>query len=337
MPKKGKGGKGKGKTVSQLDEVTAKSAKDRLEQQLSIKNTQYQNLQKEYQRTQDLIHTLEHKLRKETGSLKQTLQLRNEEHTSIVEELEFEVISQREKIKLYESQVHAAEIVVAENETLRRRVTNLNEILQAQSAEHAQLVHSLNSDKFNIRLQLEQAFRKALAEAKDKSQEDALEAMTDESKKAIQLNRKLTSELQAQSRGIRKMCEHFDMRDEELKAAKLQSRLNKSQIDSMTGELTRLARVIQKQTREMAAKDVTVKSAVKDLEESEARAEKLKEEVRAHKNTISEKDTYIKTMQSRIYFLSEKLTKLEGRRSTKMQSRIRTARQASSFSLFVGC
>ena len=46
--------------------------------------------------------------------------------------------------------------------------------------------------------------------------------MSDESKKAIQLNRELSAELQTQSKGIRKMCEHFDVRDAELKTVKLQ-------------------------------------------------------------------------------------------------------------------
>ena len=54
--------------------------------------------------------------------------------------------------------VHALllKVVVTENETLRRRVTKLNAILQSQGADHASAVHNMNSDRFNIRLQLEQ-------------------------------------------------------------------------------------------------------------------------------------------------------------------------------------
>ena len=215
--------------------------------QLDVKSQQLMNMQEEYQRSQDLIQSLERRLRKETGALKEELQIKGSENVSTIEQLAFTVKTQQETIKLYESQLHAAEVVVNENEVLRNRVSTLNRILQSQSAEHASIIHSMNSDRFNIRLQLEQAFRKALVEAKEKSQQDALEAMTEESKKAIQLNRELTSELEAQSRGIRKMVEHFDMRDSELKAVKLESRLNKSQIAATTAALTRLTKEIQKQ------------------------------------------------------------------------------------------
>eukprot|EP00750_Incisomonas_marina_P001487 INCI11281.1.p1 GENE.INCI11281.1~~INCI11281.1.p1 ORF type:complete len:438 (+),score=112.54 INCI11281.1:406-1719(+) len=318
-----KKGKGKGKAgaagSAKSDEVkTLKAARDRLDQQLDIKSTQLMTLQEEYQRSQDLIHNLERRLRKETDSLKQELQLKIDEHAAFAEELQFELVAQQEKIKLYESQVHAAGVVVSENETLRKRVTKLNSILQSQSADHAASVHHMNSDRFNIRLQLEQAFRKALAEAKEKAQEDALEAMSEQSKKAIQLNRELTTELQTQSKGIRKMCEHFDIRDSELKSVKLQSRLNESQIKATTAELTRLARHIQQQKREMTEKDAAVQEAQAAREAAEAEAEKLRDEVEAHKRAVEEKDTYIKTMQSRIYFLSNKLNKLTSRRTRKV-------------------
>ena len=138
-----------------------------------------------------------------------------------------------------------------------------------------------------------QAFRKALAEAKEKSQEDALEAMSEQSKKAIQLNRELSAELQTQSRGIRKMCEHFDIRDTELKAVKLQSRLNQSQIKATTAELTRLARHIQQQKREMEEKDAAVQAAEDARVAAEAKADQLQEQVDKHKATIAEKDTCV--------------------------------------------
>jgi hypothetical protein len=252
MPKKKKAKGGVAGVQAKFDELREmKASRDRLAGQLDIKSTQFMNLQQEYQRAQDLIHNLERRLRKETDSLKQELQLKIDEHSSSGGELHFEVVTQREKLKLYESQLAAAESVVMENDMLRKRVAGLNEILAAQSMEHASTVHSMNSDRFNIRLQLEQAFRKALIEAKEKSQEDALQAMSDESKRAIQLNRELKDELQSQARGIRKMCEHFDLRDEQLKAATLQNRLQESQINSMTTELTRLARTIQQQKIEM--------------------------------------------------------------------------------------
>ena len=81
MPKKGKKKKGKaakaGVTPAKLDEAKAmKLAKEKLEMQLDVKSTQLMNLQEEYQRSQDLIHTLERRLRKDTGSLKEELQPR---------------------------------------------------------------------------------------------------------------------------------------------------------------------------------------------------------------------------------------------------------------------
>jgi len=326
MPKKAKA-KGGAASHPKSDEVkNLKAARDRLEQQLDIKSTQMLNLQEEYQRSQDLVNNMERRLRKETDSLRQELHLKVEENASIVEELQFELQTQREKMKLYQSQLHAAEVVVTENELLRKRVSNLNAILQARSSEHAATIHNMNSDRFNIRLQLEQAFRKALEEAKEKSQEDALEAMSEQSKKAIQLNRELTSELQTQSRGIRKMCEHYDLTDAQLKAVKLQSSLNESQIKATTAELTRLARRIQQQKMTIEEKDKALLAAEEARATAEAQAAKLKTEVETNRATLVEKEKYIQTMQSRIYYLSNKLSKLTSRRSAAGR-RQKTSRQ----------
>ena len=75
MPKKGKAkAKAKGGAAggAKSDEVKAlKTARARLNQQLDIKSTQMMALQEEYQRSQDLIHNLERRLRRETDSLKQ--------------------------------------------------------------------------------------------------------------------------------------------------------------------------------------------------------------------------------------------------------------------------
>lgn len=159
MPKKKKKKKkGKGADAqAKFDELKEmKTSRERLAGQLDIKSTQFMNLQHEYQRAQDLIQSLERRLRRETDSLKQELILKIEEHTTIQQHYQFESSSQNEKIKLFEAQLAASGVVVEENEMLRKRVTNLNGILSAQSTDHATTIHSMNSDRFNIRLQLEQ-------------------------------------------------------------------------------------------------------------------------------------------------------------------------------------
>ncbi len=108
MPKKAKA-KGGNATTEEIKAL--KLARDRTLQQLDIKSTQFMSLQEEYQRSQDLINNLERRLRRETDSLKQELQLKIDENTSLVEELQFEVLTQQEKLKLCVCCLHRASVV----------------------------------------------------------------------------------------------------------------------------------------------------------------------------------------------------------------------------------
>jgi hypothetical protein len=67
----------------------------------------------------------------------------------------------------------------------------------------------------------------------------------------------------------------------------------------------------------------------KNAEAADARAEKLRAEVEAKDATIAEKDTYIKTMQARIHFLSQKLTKVMSRHASgsALDNKLRSTRQ----------
>jgi hypothetical protein len=103
-----------------------------------------------------------------------------------------------------------------ENVSLRRRVTSLLGQVEKEGMDHAHETHTMKKEMFNLRMQLEQTFRKTLQELDGQYQKKAFDAMSEESKNALMANARLKEELALQSVGVENLLQRYKRQDTDL-------------------------------------------------------------------------------------------------------------------------
>jgi hypothetical protein len=118
------------------------------------------------------------------------------------------------KVRTLEQHLEAFHVMEDENVSLRDRVSGLLDQLETEGLEHAKDTHILKKEMFNLRMQLEQTFRKSLQELDGQYQKKAFDQMTEESKNALLANAKLKEELALQSVGVENLLQRYKKQEE---------------------------------------------------------------------------------------------------------------------------
>ena len=119
------------------------------------------------------------------------------------------------KVRTLEQHLEAFHVMEEENVSLRDRVSGLLDQLETEGLQHANDTHILKKEMFNLRMQLEQTFRKSLQELDGQYQKKAFDQMTEESKNALLANAKLKEELALQSVGVENLLQRYKKQEEE--------------------------------------------------------------------------------------------------------------------------
>jgi len=138
--------------------------------------------------------------------------------------------------------VEAFQVLEQENKNLRERVEELLNQLGSEDKGHAEETHRMKKEMFNLRMQLEQTFRKTLQELDAQSQRKAFDAMDDESKSALMANAKLKEELSLQSVGVENLLQRYQQIDDGFKKMKVDKSILEKNNDIQLQEIAGLKR-----------------------------------------------------------------------------------------------
>jgi len=125
-----------------------------------------------------------------------------------IEIMQHKLVTTTQHLEAYDEMEH-------ENAVLRARAGACLEQLQEEGLSHAAAEHKMKKEMFNLRMQLEQTFRKTLQEKDAQYRERAFEAMSEESRMALVANAKLQEELSLQSVGVEHFMQRFKTTTEE--------------------------------------------------------------------------------------------------------------------------
>jgi chromosome segregation ATPase len=167
------------------------------------------------------IHSMEMALTTEKEQHKAEVAILNDEMTTQQEDAEHTIMIMKNRTQELERSVEAFQVLEQENKNLRERVEELLGQLSGEDRGHAEETHRMKKEMFNLRMQLEQTFRKTLQELDAQSQKKAFDAMDDESKSALMANAKLKEELSLQSVGVENLLQRYQQIDDGFKTMKV--------------------------------------------------------------------------------------------------------------------
>jgi hypothetical protein len=177
-----------------------------------------------------------------------------------IEIMQHKLVTTTQHLEAYDEMEH-------ENAVLRARAGACLEQLQEEGLSHAAAEHKMKKEMFNLRMQLEQTFRKTLQEKDAQYRERAFEAMSEESRMALVANAKLQEELSLQSVGVEHFMQRFKTTTEEHRKLQQQhallSEASKLQLNT--------ASKLKRQKLEQEALVADLQSSMRKMERSLAR------------------------------------------------------------------
>lgn len=165
-----------------------------------------ENLQKQMKRFQQVTH-------EDVSTL-------NDEYITMKESTAITIQQLTEKNIELQSQVEGYKVLDDEVRRMRHRVDALMQALEEEGKEHTDEVNKLKQDTFTQRYNLEQAFRKRIAELQEEFKREAFDEMEEESKKLYIKNLHLHNEIDIQKQGIEKMLGKHRMYEMDLRDKK---------------------------------------------------------------------------------------------------------------------
>lgn len=171
----------------------------------ALKSTN-ENLQKQMKRFQQVTH-------EDVSTL-------NDEYITMKESTAITIQQLTEKNIELQSQVEGYKVLDDEVRRMRHRVDALMQALEEEGKEHTDEVNKLKQDTFTQRYNLEQAFRKRIAELQEEFKREAFDEMEEESKKLYIKNLHLHNEIDIQKQGIEKMLGKHRMYEMDLRDKK---------------------------------------------------------------------------------------------------------------------
>lgn len=189
------------------------------------------------------------------------------------------------KVKSLEADVEGLRVLEDENQRLRDRVGSLMSEVDKASRDHANETHRLKKEVFNLRMQLEQTFRKAMQELDAEYKQRALSNLDNESKNALAANAKLQAELQMQTEGIEALMSKYKAMEKEYTKLKIEHDVVQKGAalqETRIGGLRRANLVAASQLEELQLGAVGAgKQKIKELTEQLEQERQLREEAQA--------------------------------------------------------
>ena len=227
MAKKGKKGKKGGDGdggPSKKEEMAALQAQvEQLEAAAAASNELVQHLREQNEAHAANAAEMSGRLEREREQHEEELRMEETEREVRQEEADHSVAVLEQKLAQLRADTAAGQIIEEENMSLRRRVEELLTQMERESTAHAEETHRLKKEAFNLRMQLEQTFRKSLQEMDSKYHQRAFEDMSEESKNALVANSKLKEELALQSIGIESLMARYKAQEAAAKKLRLEN------------------------------------------------------------------------------------------------------------------
>lgn len=188
--------------------------------------TANENLQNQMKRFQQVTHEDVSTLRDEYVTMKESTTITIQQLT--------------EKNIELQSQVEGYKVLDDEIRRMRHRVDALMQALEEEGKDHSEEVNKLKQDTFTQRYNLEQAFRKRIAELQEEFKREAFDEMEEESKKLYIKNLHLHNEIDIQKQGIEKMLGKHRIYEKDLREKKKNLSLAQEENGLLTEKLVNI-------------------------------------------------------------------------------------------------
>lgn len=217
--------KGKDKTVSESEKLKEK-LKNALAEVADLTAQRQGDLEviNHYKQENEALKTTNENLQKQMKRFQQVthedVSTLNDEYITMKESTAITIQQLTEKNIELQSQVEGYKVLDDEVRRMRHRVDALMQALEEEGKEHTDEVNKLKQDTFTQRYNLEQAFRKRIAELQEEFKREAFDEMEEESKKLYIKNLHLHNEIDIQKQGIEKMLGKHRMYEMDLRDKK---------------------------------------------------------------------------------------------------------------------
>ena len=158
------------------------------------------------------------------------------------EDLAYLRLTMENKIKRLQTDLSAYSEMEQQNQIMTNRVAELMNQMDAQNARHTEFTNRIKSDSFNVRLLLEQKYRKELEEMDARYKEEAFQDINRESKRALLDNSRLEEELALQSVGINKLLKKHKEAENTIKKLRVEKQLLQEKVRLQMQTITKLKR-----------------------------------------------------------------------------------------------
>ncbi len=252
-------------------------------------------------------NSLRQAIERERNHEEQSTELLHMETTARIDELEHELLVANERIRKYELEQAADEVVRKENARLRQSVKDLTDKIEDIAIQNALEQSALKKEAFNSRIQLEKMFRKTLQELDRENQAKAFEEMNEESKNALIEKERVKSELALQTIGIEALTSRYFSKSKELKTLETDYGIVK---EHQAEQAKKLAKMGQKATQ-LEESNQILQAKIVDTEKTVKRTEFLEKRCKTLENDIMKMDDDYSSAKLEVRKLKAKLEKSE--------------------------